>query len=149
MRQIQLLVALSLLVAPNAPSAGDKHKQPSGSMRAKGRKFLAFAYTSRRLTSEGKKPIAGTTIAADPRVLPIGTRVRITEAGGYSGIYTVSDTGGAIKGQKIDVFVRNYAEARQLRPQASLRRSSGQAREHRTGSEAARQDRGRMFGMRA
>jgi 3D (Asp-Asp-Asp) domain-containing protein len=113
-RQIQLLVALSLLVAPNAPSAGDKHKQPSGSMRSKGRKFLAFAYTSRRLTSEGKKPIAGTTIAADPRVLPIGTRVRITEAGGYSGIYTVSDTGGAIKGRKIDVFVRNYAEARQF-----------------------------------
>jgi 3D (Asp-Asp-Asp) domain-containing protein len=113
-RQIQLLVALSLLVAPNAPSAGDKHKQPSGSMRAKGRKFLAFAYTSGRLTSEGAKPIVGTTIAADPKVLPMGTRVRITEAGGYSGIYTVSDTGGAIKGQKIDVFVRNYDEARQF-----------------------------------
>jgi 3D (Asp-Asp-Asp) domain-containing protein len=113
-RQIQLLVALSLLVAPNAPSAGDKHKQPSGSMRAKARKFLAFAYTSGRLTSEGTKPIAGITIAADPKVLPMGTRVRITEAGGYSGVYTVSVTGGAIKGRKIDVFVRNYAEARQF-----------------------------------
>jgi 3D (Asp-Asp-Asp) domain-containing protein len=113
-RQIQLLVALSLLVAPNAPSEGDKHKRPIDSMRAKGRKFLAFAYTSKRLTSEGEKPIPGTTIAGDPRVLPMGTRVRITEAGGYSGIYTVSDTGGKIKGRKIDVFVRNYAEARQF-----------------------------------
>jgi 3D (Asp-Asp-Asp) domain-containing protein len=113
-RQIKLLVALSLLVALNAPSAGDKHKRPLESLRAKARKFLAFAYTSKRLTSEGNVPIAGTTIAADPNVLPMGTRVRITEAGGYSGIYTVSDTGSSIKGRKIDVFVRNHEEARQF-----------------------------------
>ena len=113
-RQIQLLVALSLLLPPNAPAADDKHKQPSRSIRGKGKRFLAFAYTSERLTSEGKKPIPGTTIAADPRVLPMGSRVRITGAGGYSGIYTVSDKGGAIKGRKVDIFVRSHNEAVQF-----------------------------------
>ena len=107
-------MALSLLLSPNAPAADDKHKQPSAQMRGKARKFLAFAYTSGRLTSEGKKPVAGTTIAADPRVLPMGSRVRITDAGGYSGVYTVSDRGSAIKGQKIDIFVGSHAEARQF-----------------------------------
>ena len=110
MRQIQLLVALSLLLSPNAPAADDKHKQPSAQMRGKARKFLAFAYTSGRLTSEGQKPVAGTTIAADPRVLPMGSRVRITDAGGYSGIYTVSYIGSAIIGQKIDIFVNREEE---------------------------------------
>jgi 3D (Asp-Asp-Asp) domain-containing protein len=113
-RQIQLLVALSLLLAPNAPATDDKHKQPPVRMRSKARKFLAFAYTSGRLTSEGNKPIAGTTIAADPSVLPMGTRVMITGAGEYSGVYTVSDKGSKIKGQKVDVFVGSYAEAKQF-----------------------------------
>lgn len=83
-------------------------------MRGKSRKFLAFAYTSGRLTSQGEKPIAGTTIAADPRVLPMGSRVRVTGAGEYSGVYTVSDRGSKIKGQKVDIFVGSYAEARQF-----------------------------------
>mgnify|MGYP003693616699 CR=1 FL=1 len=39
-------------------------------------------------------------IAADPRVLPLGTRVRL-EAGAYSGEYVVADTGGAVRGKKL------------------------------------------------
>lgn len=113
-RQFQLLVALSLSLAHNALSAVDQHKQPPVQMRGKVRRFLAFAYTSGRLTSEGKKPIAGTTIAADPTILPMGSKVRITGAGGYSGTYLVSDRGGSIKGRKIDIFVSNLAEARQF-----------------------------------
>ena len=118
-------------------------------MRSKARKFLAFAYTSGRLTSEGNKPIAGTTIAADPEVLPMGTRVRITEAGEYSGVYTVSDKGSEIKGQKVDVFVGSYAEARQFgRKQvyvAVLDRPEKTARARRQPGTHS----GRMQGMRA
>jgi 3D (Asp-Asp-Asp) domain-containing protein len=113
-RQIQLLVVLSLLLSPNTTVADDKHKQPLVSMQRKARKFLAFAYSGGRLTSEGDKPVAGTTIAADPKVLPMGTRVRIMEAGKYSGVYTVSDQGSAIKGRKVDIFVHSTEEALQF-----------------------------------
>jgi 3D (Asp-Asp-Asp) domain-containing protein len=110
-RQIQLLVALSLTLSPFATGEGDQHKHSLRSMRAKAKKFLAFAYTSKRMTSEGSKPKAGTTIAADPRVLPMGSRVQVMGAGEYSGIYTVSDKGGSIKGHKVDIFVNSREEA--------------------------------------
>ena len=108
--QKTLLVALSL-VLPCAAVADDKHKQPSG-RSGKAKRFIAYAYSSGRLTSLGEKPVAGVTIAADPRVLPMGSRVRISGAGAYSGVYRVGDVGPNIKGQKIDVFVRSYQEAK-------------------------------------
>lgn len=114
MRQINLLVVLSLTLSLCMTATGDKHKHSSSSMRSKARKFLAFAYTGGRLTSEGHKPIAGTTIAADPKVIPMGSRVRITDAGPYSGIYTVSDKGSAIKGRKVDIFMSSRKEAIQF-----------------------------------
>jgi 3D (Asp-Asp-Asp) domain-containing protein len=110
-RQIQLLVALSLTLSPLATVDGEQHKHSLRSMRAKAKKFLAFAYTSKRMTSEGSKPIAGLTIAADPRIIPMGSRVRVTGAGEYSGIYTVSDKGGKIKGNKVDIFMDSREEA--------------------------------------
>lgn len=50
------------------------------------------------------------TIAADPKILPYGTRVRI-DAGPYSGEYIVTDAGTAIKGRKIDLWLPTYREA--------------------------------------
>jgi 3D (Asp-Asp-Asp) domain-containing protein len=49
-------------------------------------------------------------IAADPRLLPLGSRVRL-EAGGYSGEYLVADTGGAIRGRRIDIWTSSSSEA--------------------------------------
>jgi len=109
MRQSKLLVAVGLLLVPSAPSADRKHKQPM-SRHEKG-KFVAFAYTSQGLTKEGKPPVAGITIAADPEVLPLGSRVRVSGAGPWSGEYRVGDTGGRIKGRKLDIFVPNRKEA--------------------------------------
>src|ERR1051325_2022280 len=54
--------------------------------------------------------VAKGVIAADPRVLPLGTRVRL-EAGPYSGEYIVADTGSAVRGGKIDVWVPSHGEA--------------------------------------
>ena len=54
------------------------------------------------------------TIAADPRVLPYGTRVYMTGAGSYDGEYLVTDAGTAIKGNKIDVWVPTIKEARRF-----------------------------------
>lgn len=71
--------------------------------------FTATAYALRGRTASGR-PVARGVIAADRRVLPIGTRVRI-QAGSYSGEYTVADTGGAVRGRKIDIWVPSTSEA--------------------------------------
>lgn len=48
-------------------------------------------------------------IAVDPRVIPLGTKVWVE---GY-GEAIAADTGGAIKGNKIDVFIPTEGQARQ------------------------------------
>ena len=71
--------------------------------------YVATAYSLRGRGASGLGVRKG-TIAADPRVLPFGTRVRI-DAGPYSGEYLVTDSGSAVKGNKIDVWVPTYKEA--------------------------------------
>ena len=47
-------------------------------------------------------------IAVDPDVIPLGSQVYITFDDAwseYNGVYTASDTGGAINGNIVDVFV--------------------------------------------
>lgn len=58
-----------------------------------------------RPTASGKMPTAGRTIAAD-KSLPFGTEVIIE---GHT--YTVEDRGGAIKGNRIDIFAPTHEEA--------------------------------------
>ena len=58
-------------------------------------------------TATGVRATEGITIAADPRVLPYGT---IVEIDGISGLRIVQDCGGAVKGNKIDIFVENHAD---------------------------------------
>jgi 3D (Asp-Asp-Asp) domain-containing protein len=71
--------------------------------------FTATAYSLRGRTANGGSVRRG-IIAADRRLLPIGTRVRL-EAGPYSGEYVVADTGGAVRGRKIDIWVPQTSEA--------------------------------------
>jgi len=74
--------------------------------------FDATAYCLSGRTASGVSVRPG-IIAADPRVLPIGTVVHL-RAGTYTGIYTVLDTGGRIKGRKVDVYVPTRKEAMQF-----------------------------------
>lgn len=74
--------------------------------------YSATAYSLRGRTASGQYVTRG-LIAADPRHLPLGTRVRI-EAGPWSGEYLVADTGGAIKGKKIDIWTPSTREALQF-----------------------------------
>ena len=71
--------------------------------------FTATAYSLRGRTASGRMVSRG-VIAADRRLLPIGTRVRL-EAGSYTGEYVVADTGGAVRGRRIDIWVPNTSEA--------------------------------------
>jgi 3D (Asp-Asp-Asp) domain-containing protein len=58
------------------------------------------------ITATGTQATAGRTIAVDPKVIPLGTEVIID---GQS--YIAEDTGGAIKGNKIDIFCESHEEA--------------------------------------
>jgi 3D (Asp-Asp-Asp) domain-containing protein len=52
--------------------------------------------------------------AGDPSVLPLGSVVRVTHPDGRPvGIFVIMDTGGAIRGNKIDIYMESCAEARQ------------------------------------
>ncbi|MCY7348086.1 MAG: 3D domain-containing protein [Pyrinomonadaceae bacterium] len=71
--------------------------------------FRATAYCLKGRTAMGSGVRRG-IVAADPRVLPLGSRIQIT-AGSYSGIYTVADTGGAVKGRILDIWMPSCVEA--------------------------------------
>lgn len=72
--------------------------------------FKLTFYGDDTITATGKKPQINHTIAVDPRVIPLGSKVYIEGMG----TYYAEDTGGAIKGNILDVFVRTEAEANQL-----------------------------------
>lgn len=74
--------------------------------------FTATAYCLQGRTAMGHGVRRG-IIAADPRVLKLGSKV-VINAGAWSGTYLVSDTGGGIKGKKIDIWVPGCAEARKF-----------------------------------
>lgn len=63
-------------------------------------------------TSTGATATVGTTIAVDPRVIPYGTRVRMVrrDTGEDLGIRIAQDCGGAIKGNRIDIFLGSMGE---------------------------------------
>lgn len=74
--------------------------------------FRATAYSLRGRTRLGTYVRRG-VIAADPRVLPLGSVVRL-KAGKYSGVYSVHDTGKKVKGKAVDVWMPSRGEARQF-----------------------------------
>lgn len=71
--------------------------------------YVATAYSLRGRTASGRLVAKG-LIAADPRHLPLGSRVRL-EAGAYSGEYLVADTGGMVRGRRIDIWTPSTREA--------------------------------------
>ena len=60
------------------------------------------------------EPTRRGVVAVDPSVIPLGTRLYIeSEDGKYIyGEAVAGDTGGAIKGNKIDLFVESARECR-------------------------------------
>ena len=57
-------------------------------------------------TASGVMPKINHTIAVDPNVIPLGTKVVIN-----GNTYVAEDTGSAIKGNKIDIFMSSHEEA--------------------------------------
>lgn len=100
---VALLIAI-LFVAGPAWAATPARK-------AERKKFTALAYSIEGKSADGSKSCKG-TVAADPNVLPLGSKIRVIGAGAYSGEYTVVDSGGSVKGNVIDIFMTSVREAR-------------------------------------
>lgn len=53
------------------------------------------------------------SVAVDPKVIPLGSRIYLEFEGDlskYNGIYTARDTGGAIKGKDVDLFFGDFSQ---------------------------------------
>ena len=88
-----------------ASSRGESSRKISSNANSKGKHMsvVATAYTGDSITSTGKKPKWG-TIAVDPTVIPYGTKVYIPQ---FNKTFIAEDCGGAIKGNKIDIFMND------------------------------------------
>ena len=101
----------SVAKAPVAKAAPAKAKAPTASV-AKTMTMQATAYSTAqpslsRYTANGTDLLKNPrVIAVDPNVIPLGTRVSIA---GY-GTYIAADTGGAIKGNRIDIHFQTVEQ---------------------------------------
>lgn len=73
----------------------------------------ATAHSIEGETADGTASRTG-TVAADPAVLPLNSRIRVEGAGPYSGEYSVEDKGAKVVGRHIDIYMRSSAEARRF-----------------------------------
>ena len=73
-------------------------------MKGKQLKVKATAYCDKGLTYMGTKCRDG-VIAVDPKVIPLGTKVYIPQ---FGKVFVAEDTGSAIKGNKIDIWFKEY-----------------------------------------
>ncbi|MGB7069996.1 MAG: 3D domain-containing protein [Pyrinomonadaceae bacterium] len=89
----------------------NKKVKKTGSSRMTKGVFTATAYCLRGRTASGAFVRNG-IVAADPRVLRLGTRINL--GGARSGQYLVADTGGAIKGRRLDIWMASCADARRF-----------------------------------
>jgi len=75
-------------------------------------RFTATAYCRGTTTTSGVNVRNGIA-AADPDLLPVGSVIQVDRLGDrYNGIYTVMDTGPAVQGRHIDIYMWNCDEAR-------------------------------------
>ena len=61
------------------------------------------------ITATGTKATEGRTIAVDPFVVPLGSTVYLN-----GNPYIAEDTGSAIKGKRIDLFINNHQKAKEF-----------------------------------
>lgn len=119
----QYLIMLLVLLTIQRPATAAEPRSPEPVMahvesqqRIFAGEFAVYAYCAEQYphicggnptTKSGEPVTPGVTVAADPAVLPLGTRVYIDGVGER----VVQDTGGAIQGNKIDLAVESHREA--------------------------------------
>ena len=74
-------------------------------------RFAATAYCKGTTTASGVNVRTGIA-AADPDLLPVGSVIQVYRLGErYNGIYTIMDTGPAVQGREIDIYMWSCHEA--------------------------------------
>jgi 3D (Asp-Asp-Asp) domain-containing protein len=87
------------VVDPTAPAAGARLE------------FTATAYCKGKTTASGVGVRTGIA-ASDPSILPVGSVVNIsTHDVKYNGVYTIMDTGPAVQGRTLDLYMWSCHEA--------------------------------------
>lgn len=77
---------------------------PTAAVRLLGT-FVVTCYDLSGITASGA-PVGPDTVAVDPSVIPLGSHMYVQGAG-----YRVAlDTGGAIKGRRLDIWAPTYAQ---------------------------------------
>jgi 3D (Asp-Asp-Asp) domain-containing protein len=73
-------------------------------------RFSATAYCKGAITASGVVPRTGVA-AADPTLLPVGSVIQVGADSRYTGIYTIMDTGPAVQGRHIDIYMWSCNDA--------------------------------------
>jgi len=74
-------------------------------------RFYATAYCKGTTTASGVNVRTGIA-AADPDLLPVGSVIQVYRLGErYNGIYTIMDTGPAVQGRHVDIYMWSCNEA--------------------------------------
>ena len=106
---------LTAPIAPPPSSGNDNSGSGGNDSSGDGSAIKTFtmestAYTGGGLTAMGIKPVripgGISTVAVDPNVIPLGSKFHVS---GY-GYAIAADTGGAVKGNIVDVYLNSYNE---------------------------------------
>lgn len=115
----QYLIMLLALLTIQRPATAPHQMEPTAEVVPKmtyAGEYTIVAYCAEQYphicggnptTASGEPVTPGVTVAADPDVMPLGTRIYIDGIGER----VVQDTGGAIRGRKIDLAVESHQEA--------------------------------------
>jgi 3D (Asp-Asp-Asp) domain-containing protein len=103
------------VVVPSTRSSPQKHRGRHSTIRLGA--FSVRAYThyhspgaTPNKTATGTDPVAGRTVAVDPRVIPLGSKIHIEGVGER----IAEDTGGRIRGKRLDLFLPSVEACRQF-----------------------------------
>ena len=111
---LALLLLAGCMTGPRPETASPPPSPPPSTVQQPTYlEFEATAYSIEGRTAAGTRARRG-IVAADPAVLPLGSRIRVLDAGRYSGDYVVEDTGPAIDGHEIDIYLADDREAKRF-----------------------------------
>lgn len=113
MRGIIFSIVILAVLTINAPGTAIEPAIPAPVQEpSRGERIIvmeATAYCYGSITKTGTSPVEGRTIAVDPEVIPLGSRVYVScetwpEVNGW---YTAEDTGRLVKGHIIDIYMKD------------------------------------------
>ncbi len=115
MQQPKEIITAELQVAEGSPATVSTETTEVTEPKTKTMTVVATAYCpcskccgewADGITASGAKARAKHTIAVDTSIIPLGTKFIMD-----GNIYVAEDTGGAIKGNRIDVYFENHEDA--------------------------------------